>query len=111
MRGNGNTGPALSSEAVDTQFWALICNDEEWLRTEFNGILSEPSEHPTSPPPTTVVAIDQDRPSRFGWRTGHTGHTPRWISQRRPGRPPRQQRSPPDPKRTADTVRNDTARW
>ena len=110
MRDNANTGPALSSEAVNTQFWALICDDEEWLRTEFDGIVSEPAEHPTNPPPTTVIAIDHDRPHRSGWGTGHTGHTQRWISQRRPGQPP-QQRSPPDPARTADTVRNDTARW
>src|SRR6185295_6548038 len=54
MRDNGNTGPALGSEAVDAQFWALICDDEEWLRTEFGGIVSEPAEHPTSPPPATA---------------------------------------------------------
>jgi hypothetical protein len=48
MRDNQNTGPALSSDAVDARFWALICDDEEWLRAEFDGIVSEPAEHPTA---------------------------------------------------------------
>ena len=69
MRGNGNTGPALGSEAVDAQFWALICDDEEWLRTEFDGIVSEPAEHPTSPPPLMVITTDRDRPAHSGRRT------------------------------------------
>ena len=72
MRDNGNTGPALGSEAVDAQFWALICDDEEWLRTEFDGIVSEPAEHPTSPPPATGIAVDQDRPTGSARRTGHS---------------------------------------
>ena len=97
MRDNGNTGPALGSEAVDAQFWALICDDEEWLRTEFDGIVSEPAEHPTSPPPATGIAVDQDRPTRSAWRTDRTGHGPRWISRRRPGPTPGHQRSPPGP--------------
>ena len=97
MRDNGNTGPALGSEAVDAQFWALICDDEEWLRTEFDGIVSEPAEHPTSPPPVTGIAVDQDRSTRSWWRTDRTGHTSPWISRRRPGRTPGHQRSPPSP--------------
>ncbi len=97
MRDNGNTGPALGSEAVDAQFWALICDDEEWLRTEFDGIVSEPAEHPTSPPPATGVAVDQNQPTRSAWRAGRTGHTSRSMSRRRPGRTPGHQRSPPSP--------------
>jgi hypothetical protein len=41
MRDNGSTGPALGPEAVDAQFWALICDDEEWLRTEFDEVVSD----------------------------------------------------------------------
>jgi len=44
MRDRENTGPALGSEAVDDQFWALICEDEGWLRAEFDAIVSEPVE-------------------------------------------------------------------
>jgi len=108
MRDNGNTGPALGSEAAAAQFWALICDDEEWLRAEFDGIVSEPAEHPTSPPPARGIAVDQDRSTRSPWRKDHTGHTPRSMSQRRPGRNPGHQRSPPNPVCIADTVRNET---
>src|SRR5689334_7700974 len=97
MRDNGNTGPALSSETVDAQFWALICDDEEWLRPEFDGIVSEPAEHPTSPPPATGIAVDQDRPTGSARRTDRTGHGPRSMSRRHPGRTTGHQRSPPGP--------------
>ena len=39
-----NTGSALGSGAVDADFWALVCEDEEWLRAEFDAIVSEPAE-------------------------------------------------------------------
>ena len=39
------TGPALGSGAEDT-FWVLVCEDEEWLRAEFDAIVSEPTETP-----------------------------------------------------------------
>src|SRR6478609_8291409 len=97
MRDNGNTGPALGSEAVDAQFWALICDDEEWLRAEFDGIVSEPAEHPTSPPPATGIAVDRDWSTGSARRAGHSGHSPRSMSRRRPGRTPGHQRSPPSP--------------
>jgi hypothetical protein len=66
MRDNQNTDPALGSEAVDDRFWALICDDEQWLRAEFDGIVSEPAEHPTSPRPLMVITTDRDRPARSG---------------------------------------------
>ena len=39
------SGPALGSGAEDT-FWVLVCEDEEWLRAEFDAIVSEPTETP-----------------------------------------------------------------
>jgi len=42
-----NAGPALGSRAVDAAFWALVCEDEEWLCAEFEAIVSEPRETPT----------------------------------------------------------------
>ena len=96
MRDNGNTGPALGSEAVGAQFWALICDDEEWLRTEFDGVVSEPAEHPTGPPPATVFAVDRDRRARFGLGTIRAGWTRLWINHRTcPDRVSGHQRSPP----------------
>ena len=40
------TGPALGSGAEDIDFWVLVCEDEEWLRAEFDAIVSEPTEIP-----------------------------------------------------------------
>ena len=112
MRANGNTGPALSSDTVDAQFWALICDDEEWLRTEFDGIVSEPAEHPTSTPPRTMLGLDRDRPAGFRRQIPDTGRYRRWVTRPRPGSPADHQRSPPDPGVTGDQVRhNDPARW
>jgi hypothetical protein len=44
MVGRVDTGTALGSGAVDAQFWALVCEDEEWLDAEFAGIVSGPAE-------------------------------------------------------------------
>jgi len=97
MRGNGNTGPALGSEAVDAQFWALICDDEEWLRAEFDGIVSAPAEHPTSPPPGTITRLDRDQPAGFRRQIRDTRPHPRVVTRPRPGSAADHQRSPPVP--------------
>ena len=44
MAGRMDTGTALSARAVDAQFWALVCEDEEWLEAEFDAIVSAPAE-------------------------------------------------------------------
>ena len=102
MRDNQNTGPALSSDAVDARFWALICDDEEWLRAEFDGIVSEPAEHPTSPPPLMVITADRDRPARSGWRADRIARPRGGITRPGPARTPGHQRSPPDSVSTTD---------
>ena len=58
MLGRENTGAALGSGAVDDDFWALVCEDEEWLQAEFDAIVSEPCESPVRPSgrPTTIAA-------------------------------------------------------
>jgi hypothetical protein len=66
MRDNGNTDQVLSSDAVDARFWALICDDEQWLRAEFDDIVSEPAEHPTNPPPLMDITTDRDRTRSLG---------------------------------------------
>ena len=112
MRDNGNTGPVLSSDAVDARFWALICDDEEWLRTEFDGIVSEPAEHPTGPPPLMVITADRDRPDGFRRRIPDTGAPPRVVTRRRPGPLGDHQRSPPVPRRHRSSGQaQHTARW
>jgi hypothetical protein len=46
MGENASIGTALSAETVDARFWALVCDDEQWLRSEFDGIVSGPAEPP-----------------------------------------------------------------
>jgi len=96
MRDGGNTCTPVGSGAVDEQFWALICEDEDWLDSEFDEIVSEPAESPRTPPPRLMLCADRSRPARQRPgprgrdRAGHprnTGH--------RPGRSWRRQRSPP----------------
>src|SRR6187200_1641587 len=112
MRDNGNTAPALGFDAVDDRFWALVCDDAEWLRAEFDGIVSEPAEHPTSPPPLLVITADRDRPDGLRWRIPDTCAHPRVVTRPRPGSVADHQRSPPVPGVIGDQVRhNDTARW
>ena len=96
MRDGGDTCTPVGSGAVDDQFWALICEDEDWLDSEFDEIVSEPAESPIVPPPLSVCA-DRSRPTRRrpclrGRRQGYIRST-----EQRPGRSWRRQRSPPGP--------------
>ena len=54
MRDGGNTCTPVGSGAVDEQFWALVCEDEDWLDREFDEIVSEPAESPTD----AAAAVD-----------------------------------------------------
>ena len=93
MLGRGDTGAVLGSGAVDTEFWALVCEDEEWLRAEFEAIVSEPAEIPIRPTRRPAIAgADNDRPRGYQ----ETPDTARrsWCAIR-PGRAWRRQRSPP----------------
>ena len=85
------TGPALGSGAEDT-FWVLVCEDEEWLRAEFDAIVSEPTETPT--PVTDQPGIDNttERHRAAGrWR----GPLRRWRVGDRPERHLVRERAPP----------------
>jgi len=44
MLGRADTGSALGSGAVDADFWALVCEDEEWLDAEFDAIVGAARE-------------------------------------------------------------------
>ncbi len=96
MREDANIGTALSAETVDARFWALVCDDEQWLRFEFDGIVSGPAEHPTTVPPASVVATDRSRPgSGAGEQRDSAGRLRPWRTAAAPGRAWRRQRSPP----------------
>ena len=97
MREDANIGTALSAEAVDARFWALVCDDEQWLRSEFDGIVSGPAEHPSTVPPASGVATDRAGPgSGAAEHCDSAGRMRPWRTSVAPGRAWRRQRSPPD---------------
>ena len=94
MLGRENTGAALGSGELDDDFWALVCEDEEWLQAEFDAIVSEPCETLARPSgrPSTIAAA---RPDRAAWQRRTSGTTRPWRTGNRPGRGWRRERSPP----------------
>jgi hypothetical protein len=62
MAGRVNDGTALSSDAVDAMFWALVCDDEEWLDLEFAGIVSGPAESRARARRRLGLLVDRIRP-------------------------------------------------
>jgi len=66
MVGRVDTGTALSAGAVDAQFWALVCEDEEWLDAEFAGIVSGPAESRIVVRRRPGVSADRGWPRRAG---------------------------------------------
>ena len=87
------TGTALSSGAVDAQFWALVCEDEEWLDAQFTGIVSEPAEHRQRPRRRLAVLVDRNR--RTGPGPGDARGVNTGSVTADPGVPVGRQRSPP----------------
>ena len=87
------TGPALSSRAEDTEFWVLVCEDEEWLQAEFDAIVSEPTETPTriTHRPAAVGAAFPPR----GWSSGPGDPIRAYRIGDRPERHLVRERSPP----------------
>jgi hypothetical protein len=93
MLGQGNTVTALSSGAVDADFWALICQDEEWLNTEFAEAISDAAETPTPPTRHLLTATAKDgRTLPAQWATSTTRP---WRAGPPPGPRWRRERGPP----------------
>src|SRR5512141_16473 len=91
-----NVDAVLGSEAVGALFWALVCADEEWLRTEFDGIVSEPAELREIPPlrSTVSAAVNGERSGAVAHSAGMVSSRP-WRQEIAPGRAWRRQRGPP----------------
>ena len=92
MLGRENTGSALGSGAVDADFWALVCEDEEWLDAEFDAIVSEAGETPARSRRRCSTGTDLNGRAMRGrrppeitrpWRVGHR-RGGRWRRQRGP---------------------------
>ena len=98
MVGRVDTGTALSAGAVDAQFWALVCEDEEWLDAEFAGIVSGPAESRIVVRRRPEVSVDREgpRPARCSADAGPVRCRPGSPAGVR-GSGQRRQRSPPCP--------------
>ena len=107
---------AVGSDAVETEFWAIVLGDEDWLRGEFDEI-TEPAEARISPPRPLVVSADesssggQGTPARHGGGISRLGDTGRssgqgWRRQRSPPAPKtcHSDDQPPEPTRTVMTI-------
>ena len=96
---NENTVAGLSAAAVDDLFWSLVCQDEEWLRTEFDAIVGAAAEQHLHPTIRPVVAVDRGRIPRSDRNSAHQGVRgrgrpvgPNWRRERSP--PPLRKRDP-----------------
>ena len=84
-------GAALGSGAEDA-FWVLVCEDEEWLQSEFESIVSEPTEvldrvgHLLVGAETNRRATHPAAASGCSWR-GVDGPQPHLSRERTPGTP------------------------
>jgi hypothetical protein len=86
------TGPVLGSGAVDAQFWALVCQDEEWLDAEFDAIVSAPAEATRRPVRRPVIGA-ADHPGRRQVRP--VGGDSQMVVRPRHSHGSRRERSPP----------------
>ena len=87
------TGEVLGSGAVDAQFWALVCEDEEWLEAEFDAIVSAPAEARRRPIRRPAIGA-ADHPGRQQARPGDAVN-PTVVPAGQPGQSRRRERSPP----------------
>ena len=87
------TGPVLGSGAVDAQFWAFVCEDEEWLQAEFDAIVSAPAEAGRCPVRRPAIG-GADHPGRQEVRAVEED-SPTVGPPGQPGQSRRRERSPP----------------
>jgi len=93
MLGRADTGSALGSSAVDADFWAFVCEDEEWLDAEFDAIVSAACETPRRSGRRSRIGVA--RPGRGMREQGSTSTVRPWRAGERPGRRWRRERGPP----------------
>ena len=93
MLGRVDTGSALGSGAVDADFWALVCEDEEWLDAEFDAIVGAAWEGPWRSGRRSRIGVAW--PGRGMRGQGPTRNCPAVSDRERPGRRRRRVRDPP----------------
>ena len=95
MLGRVDTGSALGSGAVDADFWALVCEDEEWLDAEFDAIVGAAWEAPWRSGRRSRIGVGW--PGRGMRGQGPTGIVRPCRTGERPGRRWRRVRDRPEP--------------
>ena len=108
MLGREMTAAAIGSGAVDADFWALVCEDEEWLEAEFYAIVSEPGEMRVRSSSRACV-VGAARPRVFLTSATGCGGTPRIPSGGHFGPRWRCERSPP--RRCTHSDNNGRIEW
>ena len=93
MLGRADTGSALGSGAVDADFWALVCEDEEWVDAEFDAIVGAAWETPRRSGRHSRIGVAW--PGRGMQGQGPTNIVRPWRAGERPGRRWRRERGPP----------------
>jgi hypothetical protein len=90
----GELATRAVDEAVEEQFLALICADEDLLRAEFDAIIAASWDQPASPQRPGHNRLPAQHPQGRGWISGLAGGLPR--PQHEPGAEARsRQRAPP----------------
>jgi len=95
MFGRENAGMAIDSVEVDVEFWALVFQDEEWLRAEFDATVSEPEETLARPSGRSINAAAARPDQAAWWQRSASGSTTAWRTGIGRGRRWRRERSPP----------------
>jgi len=93
MLGRVDTGSALGSGAVGADFWALVCEDEEWLDAEFDAIVGAAWEAPWRSGRRSRIGVAW--PGRGVGEQGSARRVRPWRTGERPGRRWRRERGPP----------------
>ena len=91
--GRQGTGHVLGAGAVDAQFWALVCEDEEWLEAEFDAIVGAPAEAGRRLVRRPSIGA-ADHPGRQQVQPVE-GDNPAVVPPGQPGQRRRRERSPP----------------
>jgi hypothetical protein len=56
---------SAATRTVDSEFAELICDDPEWLRAEFDALISAVFGEPPVPPPAAPPGLPPDRDAEY----------------------------------------------
>jgi hypothetical protein len=86
---------SASVRPADAEFADVICADPEWLRAEFDALISASFGEPPAPPPAAPPRLPPDRGARYPGRGWSAEHLPGPEPGRRTTTGRGRQRAPP----------------